>query len=168
MYDQFTRLGPKEFSGTTDPFVTEGWIRSLEVHFRYLSMGDVDRVSRAIYMLRDDISLWWEGAEQGVNLATLTWVWFKDIFYEKYFTSDVRGRLKMEFMSLCQGEMSVTSFIRKFYKGCHFVPLIARDAAEKLWHFMDGFRATIRRDVMLMRPTDYAAATACAFQADRP
>ncbi|XP_075479430.1 uncharacterized protein LOC142520313 [Primulina tabacum] len=65
--------------------------RVLEGVFRY-----------ATYMLRDDASLWWEEADQGVDLATLTWVRFKDILYEKYFTADVKGRLKREFMSLPQ------------------------------------------------------------------
>ncbi|XP_075478801.1 uncharacterized protein LOC142519651 [Primulina tabacum] len=139
MYDQFRRLGPKEFSGITDPFVAEGWIRYLEVHFRYLNMWDADRVRCATYMLRDDASPWWEEAEHGVNLATLTWVQFKDIFYENYFTADVRGRLKRDFMTLCQGDMSVAEFMKKFDRSCHFVPLIARDAAEKLRHFLDSF-----------------------------
>ncbi|XP_075507654.1 uncharacterized protein LOC142544496 [Primulina tabacum] len=55
-----------------------------------------------------------DGTEQGVNLATLTLVRVKDIFYEKYFTADVRGRLKREFMSLRQGDMSMVEFIKKF------------------------------------------------------
>ncbi|XP_073284437.1 uncharacterized protein [Primulina huaijiensis] len=125
---------PKEFSGTTDLFVAEGWIRSLDVHFRYLNMGDVDRVRCATYMLRDDAFLWGEGVEHGVNLDTLTWVQFKNIFYEKYFTADVQERLKREFMTLRHGDTTVAEFVRKFDKGCHFVPLIAREAAKKLRH----------------------------------
>ncbi|XP_075473335.1 uncharacterized protein LOC142504343 [Primulina tabacum] len=134
MYDKFWRLGLKEFSGTTDSFFAEGWIRSLEVHLHYLNMGDADRVRCATYMLRDDASLWWEGAEHDVNLATLTGVQFKNIFYEKYFIGYVKGRLEREFMTLRQEEMYVAEFIR----GCRFVPLIARDAAEKLRHISDG------------------------------
>lgn len=84
----------------------------------------------ATYLLKDDASLWWEGAKEGVNLDTLTWAQFKDIFYEKYFTADVRGRLNREFTSLRQGDMTVVEYIRRFYRGCHFVPLNANDAAE--------------------------------------
>ncbi|XP_075481181.1 uncharacterized protein LOC142521891 [Primulina tabacum] len=138
VYDQFWRLGPREFSGTTDPFAAKSWIRSLEVHLSYLNMRDADRVMCATYMFRDDASVWWEGAEHGIDLDTLTWVRFKEVFYEKYFTADDRGRLKREFMSLCQGGTFVAEFVRKFDRGCHFVPLIARDATEKLMHFLDG------------------------------
>ncbi|XP_075499275.1 uncharacterized protein LOC142537664 [Primulina tabacum] len=150
IYDQFWMLGPREFSGTTDPFDAEGWIRSLEIHFHYLNMGDADRVRCTTYIFRDDASLWWEGVEHGIDFATLTWVHFKETFYEKYFTTDVRGRLKREFMSLRQGDTTVAKFVRKFERDCHFVPLFARDATEKTRHFMDGIRPTIRRDVMMM------------------
>ncbi|XP_042411638.1 uncharacterized protein LOC122001116 [Zingiber officinale] len=44
IYVQFRRMDPKDFSGTTDPFVAEEWIRSLEVIFRYINMVDADRV----------------------------------------------------------------------------------------------------------------------------
>ncbi|XP_073279554.1 uncharacterized protein [Primulina huaijiensis] len=82
-----------------------------------------------------------EGAAHRVDLATLTWGQFKDIFYNKYFPADVRGRLTREFMSLRQGDIFVAEFIRRFDRGCHFVPLIARDDPEKLRHFMDGGKA---------------------------
>ncbi|XP_073057202.1 uncharacterized protein [Primulina eburnea] len=143
VYDQFQKLAPKELSGNTDPFAAEAWIRALEVHFCYMNMGDADLVRCATYMFRDYATLWWEGAKHGIDIATLTWARFKEIFYEKYFTTDVRGRLKSEFMSLRQGDSTVAEFVRKFDRGCHFVPLIARDDVEKLRHFMDGLRPTI-------------------------
>ncbi|XP_073057361.1 uncharacterized protein [Primulina eburnea] len=159
IYDQFRRLGLKEFSGPTDPCAAEAWIRALQVQFHYFNMGDADRVRCATYRFRDDASLRWEGAEHGINLATPTLALFKEMFYEKYFTADVRGRLKREFMTLRQGETSIAEFVRKFDRGCHFVPLIARDAADKLRHFLDGLLPTISRDVMMMHPLDYAATT---------
>ncbi|XP_073037569.1 uncharacterized protein [Primulina eburnea] len=130
-------------------------------------MEDADRVRCVTYMFRDFASLWWEGAEHGIDIATLNWARFKEIFYEKYFTVKIRGRLKREFMSLRQGDSTVAEFMRKFDRDCHFLPLIARDPAEKLRHFLDGLRPVIRPDVMMMRPIDYATATAYAFQAEQ-
>ncbi|XP_073045589.1 uncharacterized protein [Primulina eburnea] len=165
IYDQFWRLGPKEFSGTTDPFAAESWIRSLEVHFRYLDMGDADRVRCTTYLFRYDASLWWEGSEHSVDLATFTWTRFKEIFYKKYFTADARGRLMREFMTLRQGDSTVADFVKKFDRCCHFVPLIAGDPAMK--HFMDGLRPILRNNVMMMRPLDYATTTTYAFQSEQ-
>ncbi|XP_073313514.1 uncharacterized protein [Primulina huaijiensis] len=130
-------------------------------------MRDCDKVRCTTYMLRDDASQWWEGAAHGVNLATLISEQFKEVFYGKYFLADVKGRLTREFMSLRKGDSTVAEFIRKFDRGCYFVPLIARDVAQKLRHFMDGLRPTLRRDVMLMRPVSYDKATACAFHAEQ-
>ncbi|XP_073016049.1 uncharacterized protein [Primulina eburnea] len=103
----------------------------------------------------------------GLKLATLTWKQFKDVFYGKYFPADIRGRLTRELMSLRRGYSSVAEFIRKFDRSCHFVPLIARDAVQKMRHFMDGLGPILRRDVMLMRTASYDEATACAFQAEQ-
>ncbi|XP_075521462.1 uncharacterized protein LOC142554681 [Primulina tabacum] len=160
-------MNPEDFRGTTDPFVVEGWIRSLEVIFCYMDMADADRVRCTIYLLKGDASLWWEVAKGGVNLETLTWEDFKRVFYDKYFTSDVRSRLKRELTSLRQGDLSVAEFVQKIYRCCHFVPLIANDAVEKLRHFLDGLRPTICRYVMLTDPADYITAVAKAFRAEQ-
>ncbi|XP_073067281.1 uncharacterized protein [Primulina eburnea] len=130
-------------------------------------MRDGDRVRRAIYMLRDDASLWWEGTAHAVDFTILTWEKFKEMFYGKYFPADVRGLLTREFMSIHQGDSSVAEFIHKFDRGCHFVLIIARDVAQKQRNFFDGLRPTLRPDVMLMRPAGYDEAAACAFTRSR-
>ncbi|KAG6503174.1 hypothetical protein ZIOFF_035485 [Zingiber officinale] len=68
-------------------------------------------------------------------------------------------------MSLRQGDLSVAEFVKKLDRGCHFVPLIANDATEKLRHFLDGLRPTIRRDVLLADPTEYQDVVTRAFRA---
>ncbi|XP_073033781.1 uncharacterized protein [Primulina eburnea] len=130
-------------------------------------MRNADRVRCTTYLLMDDASLWWEGVERGVNLATITWPQFKEIFYEKYFIADVKGRPKREFMSLRHGDLSVADYVKKFDRGCNFLPLIAREPAEKLRYFMDGLRPTLRNNVMMMHPLDYATATTCAFKSEQ-
>ncbi|XP_073275412.1 uncharacterized protein [Primulina huaijiensis] len=69
-------------------------------------------------------SLWWEGATYAVDVATLMWARFKELFFGKYFPADVRGLLTREFMSLRQGDLTVVEFIRKFDRSYHFVPII--------------------------------------------
>ncbi|XP_073317285.1 uncharacterized protein [Primulina huaijiensis] len=70
-------------------------------------------------------------------------------------------------MSLRQGDLSVAEFVKKSDRGCHFVPLIGKDLAEKLRHFMDGLRPKLRNNVMMMDPLDYATATTCALQSEQ-
>ncbi|KZV38771.1 hypothetical protein F511_19920 [Dorcoceras hygrometricum] len=69
--ERFLRQKPREFSGTTDPFVAESWIKSMEVIFEYLQTPDLERSICAIYMLRDDAMLWWEGAKLTVEFCAL-------------------------------------------------------------------------------------------------
>ncbi|XP_073136989.1 uncharacterized protein [Henckelia pumila] len=101
-------MDPKDFSGTTDPMVAEGWIRSLEAFFRYMDLGDADRVRCMTFLLKDEAALWFEGVEKTVDITTLTWEAFKTLFYEKYYTVEVRAQLKKEFMSLRQGDLIVS------------------------------------------------------------
>ncbi|XP_073291012.1 uncharacterized protein [Primulina huaijiensis] len=106
--ERFMRMNPKEFTGTSDPMVAEGWIKSLEVTFRFMELEDVDRVRCATYLFGGDTRLWWEGASVALDLATLSWTRFREVFFSKYFTDDVRSRLTREFMNLRHGDMTVT------------------------------------------------------------
>ncbi|KZT76149.1 hypothetical protein F511_46826 [Dorcoceras hygrometricum] len=56
-YEKFRKMGPPEFTDTTDPFVAEGWVRTLETIFRYMRPEDAARVSCAIFQLKDDAAL---------------------------------------------------------------------------------------------------------------
>ncbi|XP_073119723.1 uncharacterized protein [Henckelia pumila] len=120
-----------------------------------------------IFLLKDDADLWFEGVEKTVDVTTLTWKAFKTLFFEKYFTAEVRAHMKKEFMCLRQGDLTVSEFVRKFERGCHFVPLIGNDEAEKLQHFVACLRPTIRRDVMMAAPMDYAAAVRKAMRSEQ-
>ncbi|XP_073154229.1 uncharacterized protein [Henckelia pumila] len=108
--------------------------------------------------MKEDATLWWEGAVKGVNLETLTWEDFKRTLFAKYFTEDVRSQMIIDFMSLRQGDRSVVEYIQQFERGCHFVPLIAGDEREKKWQFIDGLREDIKQDVRMLDVATYEAA----------
>ncbi|XP_073121735.1 uncharacterized protein [Henckelia pumila] len=164
--ERFQKKGPKEFSGTTNPLVAEEWIRSLETIFDYMGITDADRVKCATYMMKGDASLWWESVVRGVHLPTLTWAEFRRTFYAKYFTEDVRSRMVREFMSLRQGDKSVVEYVSQYERGCHFVPLIADSAPEKLRQFVEGLRADVKHDVGMMDVTTYEAAVSRALRSE--
>ncbi|XP_073019355.1 uncharacterized protein [Primulina eburnea] len=133
IYERFMKMRPKEFSGTTDPMISEGWIKSLEVIFEFMGLGDEDRVCCATYLLGGDAHLW----------------------------------LTREFMTLRQGDLTVTEFIRKFERSCHFVPLIANDARAKLMHFLDGLRPILCHDVRVAGLTTYDVAVSRALAVEQ-
>ncbi|XP_075499216.1 uncharacterized protein LOC142537596 [Primulina tabacum] len=98
VYERFRRMKPKEFSGTTDPMIAEGWIKSIEVIFAFMMMEDADKVRCATFLFSGDARLWWESASVALDLATLNWEGFKEILFSKYFTEDVHSRLTRKFM----------------------------------------------------------------------
>ncbi|XP_073133527.1 uncharacterized protein [Henckelia pumila] len=158
IFKQFKDLGPQEFRGGADPLVAEEWVQLVETIFDYMQLTDADRVRCAIFMFRDDARVWWQGARSAVDMTTLTWNGFKDVFYEKYFTISTRTRLAIEFLELHQGSMSIAEYVKKFERGRYFVPMISGNAVEELKHFMEGLNATIRRDVRLSGAQTYRAA----------
>ncbi|KAG6490017.1 hypothetical protein ZIOFF_051299 [Zingiber officinale] len=167
VYKQFRELGPTEFKGTTDPIAAEGWIRSLETIFDFMQLTDADKVRCAIFMLRDDARVWWEGARLTVDLTILTWADFKEVFYGKYFTVDNRTRLAREFLELRQGDMTVAEYVRRFERGRYFVPIITSQPVEELKHFTEGLRPAIRHDVRLSRVTTFRGAVDQALMSER-
>ncbi|XP_073121429.1 uncharacterized protein [Henckelia pumila] len=132
-----------------------------DMSYKNLGTGyytDEDRVRCAIFMFRDNARVWWQGARSAVDMTTLTWNGFKDMFYGKYFTISTRTRLAREFLELRQGSMSIAEYVKKFERGRYFVPMISGNAGEELKHFTEGLNATIRRDVRLSGAQTYRAA----------
>ncbi|XP_075507586.1 uncharacterized protein LOC142544422 [Primulina tabacum] len=167
VYERFGRMKPKEFSWTIDPMIAEGWIKSIEVIFAFMMMEDDDKVRCATFLFFVDARLWWESASVALDLATLTWDGLKEVCFSKYFTEDVRSRLTREFMVLRHGDLTVAKFVRRFERGCNFVPQIANDATAKMWHFLDGLRPILRRDVRVVGPTTYEVAVSRALSAEQ-
>ncbi|XP_073137131.1 uncharacterized protein [Henckelia pumila] len=118
--------------------------------FEFMQITDADRLRCATYMFRDDARAWWNGAKEALNLTTLTWNGFKDVFYGKYFTVSTRTRLAREFLEIIQGNMSIAEYVKKFERGIYFVPMISGDLAEELKHFKEGLNASIRKDVRII------------------
>ncbi|KAG8386811.1 hypothetical protein BUALT_Bualt03G0187600 [Buddleja alternifolia] len=142
-------MEPSDFYGSSDPIVAEEWVKSLDIIFDYMCINDADKVLCAIFLLKKEVRIWWEGAKLAVDMETLTWDRFKVIFYDKYFTRDARSLKVKEFLELKQGNMTVCAYVRKFEEGCRYVPYIARDNTEKIDHFLRGLKPEIRRDVRI-------------------
>ncbi|XP_073120163.1 uncharacterized protein [Henckelia pumila] len=139
----------------------------METAFEFMQITDADRLRCATYMFRDDARIWWNGAKAALNLTTLTWNGFKDVFYGKYFTVSTRNRLAREFLEIRQGNMSIAEYVKKFERGRYFVPMIFGDPAEELKHFTEGLNAFIRKDVRLSGAKNYKEAVDQAMLSEK-
>ncbi|XP_073153061.1 uncharacterized protein [Henckelia pumila] len=139
----------------------------METAFEFMQITDADRLRCATYMFRDDARVWWNGAKAGLNLTTLTWNGFKDVFYGKYFTVSTRTWLARDFLEIRQGNMSIAEYVKKFERGRYFVPMISGDPAEELKHFTEGLNAFIRKDVRLSGAKNYKYAVDQAMLSEK-
>ncbi|XP_073137540.1 uncharacterized protein [Henckelia pumila] len=132
-----------------------------------MRISDADQVICAIYTLKDEAALWWESAVTGLDLARMTWRDFKMALFEKYIKEDVRGQLIRDFMSLRQGDRTAVEYVSQFEHGCHFVPMIAGDEKERLWHFTDGLRSEIKHDVSIADVMTYKETVNRAYRSEK-
>ncbi|XP_012852337.1 PREDICTED: uncharacterized protein LOC105971946 [Erythranthe guttata] len=166
VYEKFRKMEPVDFYGGSDPMVAEEWVKSLDVIFDYMRIEDSEKVLCAIFLLKKEARTWWEGTKLAVDMEKLTWEAFKTIFYDNYFTRDVRSLKVKEFLELKQNEMSVCDYVRKFEEGCKYVPYIAKDNKEKMDHFMRGLNPVIRKDVRISSPNEFRQVVDNALMAD--
>ncbi|KZV49157.1 hypothetical protein F511_42946 [Dorcoceras hygrometricum] len=61
--ERFMLQRPHEFKGSTNPMEAKSWIMSLEDIFEYLRMPELERAICAVFMLRGDARICWEGAK---------------------------------------------------------------------------------------------------------
>ncbi|XP_075500075.1 uncharacterized protein LOC142538650 [Primulina tabacum] len=154
-YEVFRRMNPPEFTGGADPLVALEWVKSLGAIFDYLKFTDRDRVSCTVFMLVKAARIWREATKVTVIVRELKWEEFKELFYAKYFSREVKAKKVKEFLELKQDAMSVVEYNLKFKEGCVFVPFIAENDKDKGEHFLRGLKPEIRRDVHMAKAITY-------------
>ena len=58
-FDDFKRLGPPYFFGTSDPTKAETWITKIEKFFDVIDCSDEKKASYAAFMLDKEVDHWW-------------------------------------------------------------------------------------------------------------
>ncbi|GMN22346.1 hypothetical protein TIFTF001_048981 [Ficus carica] len=58
LYLRFKRMKPKDFNGSTDPLVAQGWLKSIELVLNFMDLTDNEKVKCASYCLMDDARIW--------------------------------------------------------------------------------------------------------------
>ncbi|XP_075500079.1 uncharacterized protein LOC142538655 [Primulina tabacum] len=126
-----------------------------EAIFDYLKFTDTDKVSCVVFMLVKAAHIWWEATKVTVNVRELKWNEFKELFYAKYFSKEVKAKKVKEFLELRQDSLCVTEYTLKFEEGCVFVPFILENDKDKGEHFLRGLKLEIRRDDHMSKVVTY-------------
>ncbi|KAH7543301.1 hypothetical protein FEM48_Zijuj02G0169800 [Ziziphus jujuba var. spinosa] len=74
--EQFWRLQLPSFEGSTSLLVVEDWIREMEKIFNFMECIDIQKVTCAVYMLKQGASHWWEMTSRAwdVERNPITWL----------------------------------------------------------------------------------------------
>ncbi|KAL8514640.1 hypothetical protein ACS0TY_013648 [Phlomoides rotata] len=145
--EQFRRLQPPKLNGKEGPLGTEEWLAGLERIFRHMVLTDAQKISCAQFQLTEDAAQWWESHERTLDtevMHALLWEDFKEAVMERYFPQVLRDQKEQEFVTLQQGNLSVTEYERKFNQLSRYAPHLVEIDARKARRFERGLRSEIR------------------------
>ncbi|TYK28169.1 gag protease polyprotein [Cucumis melo var. makuwa] len=162
----FRKYNPKTFDGSMDnPTKAQMWLTSIETIFRYMKCPEDQKVQCAVFFLEDRGTAWWETAERmlGGDVSKITWEQFKENFYAKFFSANVKHAKLQEFLNLEQGDMTVEQYDAEFDMLSRFAPDVVRDEAARTEKFVRGLRLDLQGIVRALQPTTHADALRIAL-----
>ncbi|TYK23829.1 gag protease polyprotein [Cucumis melo var. makuwa] len=162
----FRKYNPKTFDGSMDnPTKAQMWLTSIETIFRYMKCSEEQKVQCAVFFLEDRGTAGWETAERmlGGNVSKITWDQFKENFYAKFFSANVKHAKLQEFLNLEQGDMTVEQYDAEFDMLFRFAPDVVRDEAARIEKFVRGLRLDLQGIVRALRPATHADALRIAL-----
>ncbi|XP_056162166.1 uncharacterized protein LOC130136110 [Syzygium oleosum] len=157
LVEQFIKLKPPKFFGKGDPEAAPRWVEELKKAFEVLECNDHEKVTLAVYQLQDNANDWWKATRDRIfpKGTAKTWAVFTESFYEKYFSASARERKLAEFMRLRQGQMTVDQYKAEFARLSKFAPRMVEHPEDKARRFLDGLRADIRSQLLLVNLGTY-------------
>ncbi|KAL8125433.1 hypothetical protein AgCh_012937 [Apium graveolens] len=113
VYGKSQAVNPPEFKGSLDPIEANVWLKEIEKSFSLVKVKEEQKVEFASYYLKNEATYWWETVKTLEGTYAITWERFKELFLEKYFPQFVQDQMKLKFLELKQGSMSVADYERK-------------------------------------------------------
>ncbi|XP_057808422.1 uncharacterized protein LOC131022897 [Salvia miltiorrhiza] len=145
--ERFRNYNPPRFNGRDGPLAAEEWLEELERIFTHINCTEEQKVSCAIFQLKEDARQWWKHfyrllAEEDRNV--LNWKIFKDVVMDKYFPLSFREKKETEFFELKQGNMTIEEYERKFNELGRFAPHLVDTEDKMIARFRKGLRTDIK------------------------
>ena len=123
------------------------------------------KVQCAVFFVEDRGTAWWETTERmlGGDVSKITWDQFKESFYAKFFSANVKHAKPQEFLNLEQGDMAVEQYDAEFDMLSRFAPDVVRNEAARTEKFIRGLRLDLQSIVRALRPATHADALRIAL-----
>ncbi|TYJ96909.1 pol protein [Cucumis melo var. makuwa] len=92
------------------------------------------------------------------DVGQITWQQFKESFYAKFFSANLRDAKRQEFLDLEQGDMTVEQYDAEFDKLSRFASEMIATEAARVDKFVRGLRLDIQGLVRAFQPATHADA----------
>jgi hypothetical protein len=135
---EFMSHKPATFSSSPDPLHADDWLKSMEKMLNIAQCSDREKVLYASSRLTGLAADWWDSyIAAHVVSDTIAWAEFATQFRNYHIPAGLM-KIKKEFLSLKQGNMSVSEYRDKFIQLSRYAPNEVADDERKQEHFMEG------------------------------
>jgi hypothetical protein len=127
---------PPTFASSPDPLHADDWLKSVEKMLNIPQCSDREKVLYASDRLTGPATDWWDSYVAAHDSAdTITWAKFTTQFRNYHVPSGLMKIKKKDFLSLKQGNMSVSEYRDKFIQLSRYAPDEVADDERNQVHF---------------------------------
>jgi hypothetical protein len=142
---EFMSHKPPTFASSPDPLHADDWLKSVEKMLNIAQCSDWEKVLYASSRLTSPAADWWNSyvaAHDAVD--TITSAEFTTQFRNYHIPAGLIKIKKKEFLSLKQGNMSVSEYHDKFIQLSRYAPDEVANDERKQEHFIEGLNGPLQ------------------------
>jgi hypothetical protein len=141
---EFMSHKPPTFASSPDPLHANDWLKSMEKMLNIAQCSDWEKVLYASSRLTGPAADWWDSYTTAHDAAnTITWAKFTTQFRNYHIPARLM-KIKKEFLSLKQGNMSVSKYHDKFIQLSRYAPDEVVDDERKQEHLVEGLNGPLQ------------------------
>jgi hypothetical protein len=141
---EFMSHKPPTFASSPDPLDADDWLKSIEKMLNIAQCSDREKVLYASGRLTGPAADWWDSYTAAHDAAdTITWAEFSTQFRNYHIPAGMI-KIKKEFLSLKQGNMSVSEYRDKFIQLSRYAPEEVAEDERKQEHFIEGLNGPLQ------------------------
>jgi hypothetical protein len=130
---------PPTFSHAVDPLDADDWLKVIGKKLDITQCNDREKVLYASGRLEGAASDWWDAfIAAHPNADTITWQEFQANFRAHHIPSGIMKLKKKEFLSLTQGNMSVSEYRDRFTQLSRYAPEEVDTDEKRQERFLEG------------------------------
>jgi hypothetical protein len=132
------------FASSQDPLHADDWLKSVEKMLNIAQCSEREKVLYASGHLTGPAADWWDSYVATHDAADIiTWAEFTTQFRNYHIPAGLM-KIKKEFLSLKQGNMSVSEYHDKFIQLSRYAPDEVADDERKQEHFTEGLNGPLQ------------------------